>query len=312
MAKRYSKNEANEIWAIYNNLLEATIKSINYVLDEQKKQGHWMTFIPTGPADIGRLDSTIIGAIAYFHPCKLYDGQKLGTHIDWAARKTLETIWSLFMDGGFRHDSAWQCYGPYLTLQLAHSFLFIGDLKRMDACLKWAVWAGSQEVEGLFGNIWKAALGAWNEQHCYPIAKDFKEHNFRKWYMGDIPHGWACAEFMLLLRDITFFEVAEDSDPHIYLAPGVMPEWIENNESISVSEAPTTFGENISFTLNHNKTEKKITFRITQSPSDIKYVYPCRFGNNILSVTVDGQTIPQASSDIKIPANSKNITIVYQ
>lgn len=37
-------------------------------------------------------------------------------------------------------------------------------------------------------------LGAWNEQHCYPIAKDFAEIPGSCWYMGDIPHGWACAE----------------------------------------------------------------------------------------------------------------------
>ena len=43
------------------------------------------------------------------------------------------------MDGGFRHDSAWNCYGPYLTLQLAHAFLLLGDVARMDQCLRWLV-----------------------------------------------------------------------------------------------------------------------------------------------------------------------------
>jgi hypothetical protein len=47
-----------------------------------------------------------------------------------------------FVDGGFRHDAAWNCYGPYLTLQLAHAYLLIGDVKKMDALLGWCVNAG--------------------------------------------------------------------------------------------------------------------------------------------------------------------------
>jgi len=76
-----------------------------------------------------------------------------------------------------------------------------------------------------------------------PVASDF--HNMRAMtaYMGDIPHGWACAEFMLLLRDMLFFEASEDTDPHIYLAPGIQPAWLGNGEKIAVSNAPTAFGQ---------------------------------------------------------------------
>jgi hypothetical protein len=78
-------------------------------------------------------------------------GAKLGTDIDSAARMTLETIWSHFVDGGFRHDAAWHCYGPYLTLQLAHAFLLTGDLRRMDECLEWSVWAGNARINPSVG-----------------------------------------------------------------------------------------------------------------------------------------------------------------
>ena len=64
---------------------------------------------------------------------------KLGADVDGFARSTLDTIAGHFLDGGFRHDSAWNCYGPYLTLQLAHAFLLIGDVERMDQCLRWIV-----------------------------------------------------------------------------------------------------------------------------------------------------------------------------
>lgn len=51
-------------------------------------------------------------------------GAKLGDEVDRAAYRTLETIWAHFIDGGFRHDTAWNCYGPYLTLQLRNNAVF--------------------------------------------------------------------------------------------------------------------------------------------------------------------------------------------
>jgi hypothetical protein len=56
--------------------------------------------------------------------------------------------------------------------------------------------------------------GAWNEQHAYSVASDFAQIPGSWWYMGDIPHGWAAAEFQLLMRDICFFESGEDDGPH--------------------------------------------------------------------------------------------------
>ena len=110
-----------------------------------------------------------------------------------------------------------------LTLQLAHAFLLTGDIARMDACLSWAIgdaaYATVSQDDGP-GQV-QVAAGAWNEQHCYPIATDFTLVPDRWWYMGDIPHGWAAAEFNLLLRDICFFEADEDGSPHIFIAAGV-------------------------------------------------------------------------------------------
>ena len=139
LAERIGAGEASEIWSAYDSLRLATVDSIRWVLTEQRRRGLWETFIPTGPGDVGRLDSTIIGALAYFHPCRLYQGAEAWRGYRLSGAMTLETIWGHFIDGGFRHDSAWNAYGPYLTLQLAHAFLLIGDVKRMDQCLGWSV-----------------------------------------------------------------------------------------------------------------------------------------------------------------------------
>jgi len=315
LATRIGAREIAEIWDAYDSLRRATADSIRWVLDQQRRQGHWETFVPTGPGDVGRLDSTVVGAVAYFHPCRLYMGAKLGADVDHAFRMTLETIWSHFVDGGFRHDSAWNSYGPYLTLQLAHAFLLLGDVERMDRLLAWSVgnagYARITRDSGLTGDFWEVALGAWNEQHAYPIAKDFAEMPERWWYMGDIPHGWACAELLLLLRDILFFEAAEDADPHIYLAPGVMPHWVADGGSVTCNAAPTMFGGPLGYRLSHDSAAREITIAITQAPpGEPWYVYPCRLGR-VDRVETNLGPLSQSGNDVRLPAGTTRATIHY-
>lgn len=313
LARRIGASESaqQELWDIYDDLTRATRDSILYVLARQRERGFRETFIPTGPADIGGLDSTMIGAVAYFHPCRLYMGQKLGQEVDNAARSTLDTIWAHFMDGGFRHDSQWNCYGPYLTLQLAHAFLLTGQVERMDQCLRWAVYAAYARVNRGAGQEWQAVCGAWNEQHCFPVAKDFAEVPQGSWYMGDIPHGWACAEFMLLLRDILFFEADEDADAHIYLAPGVLPDWVDDGEVIGVSHAPTVFGGEFGFTLTHDEAARTVTLAITQPSPGVRFVYPCRFGAGVASIQADGNALPVTGNDVNLPAGTRRAIVTY-
>jgi hypothetical protein len=242
-------------------------------------------------------------------------GTKLGEDIDFAFRMTLETIWNHFIDGGFRHDSAWYCYGPYLTLQLAHAFLFTGDIERMDQLLNWSVgnaaYARITRNSGWPGDFWDVALGAWNEQHCYPIAKNFSEMPDRWWYMGDMPHGWACAELILLVRDILFFEAAEDSDPHIYLAPGVLPHWVGENGSIECTNAPTLFGGAFTYRLRHNASAKEVNITITQTPpGNPWFLYPCHFGS-VVSVNTNFGLVLNNGNDVRLPSGTTSATIRY-
>jgi len=317
LAERIGANETGELWDIYDSLRGATVDSIRWVLGEQARQGHWETFVPTGPADVGRLDSTMIGLLAYFHPCRLYMGNKLASDIDQAARMTLETIWSHFIDGGgFRHDAAWNCFGPYLTLQLAHAFLLIGDRARMDICLSWSVGnaAYSRISRPPSSEHWEVVQGAWNEQHCYPVSKDFGEFPAGSWYMGDIPHGWAAAELMTLLRDILFFEADEDGSPHLYLAPGVMPHWLGEGEKIGVANAPTVFGEPFGYQLTHRRALKRVDIHIDQVPSAVgELVFPCPFGDGIAAVELDGQPVAAgAGRSVRMPGTTHGARITYR
>jgi hypothetical protein len=317
LAERLGAAERGELWAAYNDLRLATADSIRWVLGQQRSLGRWETFIPTGPADVNRLDSTMIGAIAYFHPCRLYMGQKLGADIDAAARSTLDTIWAHFVRGGFRHDAAWNAFGPYLTLQLAHAFLLIGDVARMDQCLAWAVSEAAYPTvptsDGVLDLV-QVVSGAWNEQHAYSIASDFADVPKRWWYMGDIPHGWAAAEFELLLRDICFFEADEDGNPHVYLTPGVPTHWLSGGQTITVRDAPSTYGTPFGFTLRHEERTRTVIIDITQPlPSGVSFVYPCWLGRPT-KVVADGMNLPaptRGSANIALPAGLRQATIRY-
>lgn len=305
LAERLGTPDVRELWAAFDDLKQATAASIRWVLDEQRRRGEWETYIPTGPGDVGRRDSTMIGAAAYFHPLRLHMGNKLGDDVDRAARWTLDTMYGRFVTGGFRHEAAWNAYGPYLTTQLAHAYLLAGDPARMDALLGWAVAASMARVDDR-----AVALGAWNEQHAFPVASGFTEVPYRHWYMGDIPHGWAAAEYLLLLRDILFFEADEDRDPHVYIAPGVPPHWVPDGETVTVEDAPTLFGAPFGYRLTHDAGARTVTVDITGAPERVRYVYPCRFGS-VRSASADGREVPVSGDDVHVPEGTRRIEVSY-
>jgi hypothetical protein len=318
LAERIGAQEVGELWQAHDDLATATRDSIRWVLSEQARRGAWETYVPTGPGDVGRLDSTMVGALAYFHPCRLYMGARLGDDIDRAFRFTLETIWGHFVTGGgFRHDSAWHAYGPYLTLQLAHAFLLVGDVQRMDACLRWSVgnagYATVSRSAGDAANRWDVVQGAWNEQHAYPIASDFSEVPDQWWYMGDIPHGWAAAELLLLLRDIALFEADEDGQRHLYLAPGLLPHWLPDGDELQVADAPTLFdGARMGYRLRHDSAARTVRIEVTQpAPPDVHYVVPCRFGAGVEAATADGVATEVRGLDVILPAGTRSGEVKY-
>ncbi len=132
--------------------------------------------------------------------------------------------------------------------------------------------------------------------------------------MGDIPHGWAAAELNLLLRDILFFECGEDDDPHIYLAPGVLPRWLggDGGQQVSVAGAPTVFGAEFGYTLRLQEDAKRVVIDIPAPLPGVRYVYPCRFGA-VTQVQADGVDLPAAvvGGEVALPAGTRHAEISY-
>ena len=145
-----------------------------------------------------------------------------------------------------------------------------------------------------------------------PSRDDFTAMPFHVWYMGDTPHGWAAAEFMLLLREILFFEAGEDDARELYIAPGILPRWLrgDGGHSVVVTNAATTYGTSFGYTLTHDEPNRKIRIDITQPVAGVTYVYSCRLGT-VTEATIDGVPQRGATSDVRFPSGTAHVEISY-
>jgi hypothetical protein len=64
-------------------------------------------------------------------------------------------------------------------------------------------------------------------------------------HVGDLPHTWVAAEYVLALRSLFAYERA--ADPALVLAAGLAPEWLEG-AGVRVTSMPTLYGS-LSFLL---------------------------------------------------------------
>ena len=137
------------------------------------------------------------------------------------------------------------------------------------------------------------------------MASGFVEVARPWWYTGDIPHGWAAAEFMLLTRDMMFFEADENRDPHIYIAPGVA-----EPGGAGVSNAPTVFGAPFGYRIRHDSAARTLTIDLEPLPPPVRYIYRCPHGR-LIHADVDGRTIPLSGRDVQVPPGTRRVTLKY-
>jgi hypothetical protein len=79
-----------------------------------------------------------------------------------------------------------------------------------------------------------------------------------------------------------------------------------------ISNAPTLFGVPFGFRLTHQQSSRAVVIEIDPSPSaPVSYVYPCRFGSGVRSITADGHSIPVTGFEARLPAGITRATIEY-
>ncbi|HVT37072.1 MAG TPA: hypothetical protein VHE37_15895, partial [Nevskiaceae bacterium] len=67
-------------------------------------------------------------------------------------------------------------------------------------------------------------------------------------HVGDVPHGWVAAEFVLAARSLFLYE--RDADRCLVIAAGLPPAWL-TGEGVRVTDAPTAYGP-VSYRLQHD------------------------------------------------------------
>lgn len=158
-----------------------------------------------------RLDAGAIGSIVAGYPLGLWsaDDPRLTDSLAFL----LDTC---FVRGGFFQDMIHAGINPYLTLHVAQCLLRAGDPRSADLIRTVAALA--------------SPTGQWPEA-IHPRT--------RGGCMGDGQHVWAAAEWVLMMRNCF---VREEGD-RLILASGVLPEWLEAEETLSLGPTPTPWGD---------------------------------------------------------------------
>lgn len=121
-----------------------------------------------------------------------------------------------FHRGGFFQDMIHSGINAYLTLDLAQTLLRAGDPR--------------------FAELMRAVAEVASPTGQWPEAI---HPNTLGGCMGDGQHGWAAAEWIVMIRNCF---VREEHDA-LVLGAGLLPEWLENGGPLEFGPTPTAHGE---------------------------------------------------------------------
>jgi hypothetical protein len=82
---------------------------------------------------------------------------------------------------------------------------------------------------------------------------------------GDMPHGWAAAEYVLLHRNSLVYE----NENNLELCWGVDPDWLGDGAHVTVKHAPTKFGK-VDFDLNRSGATLAFDYNLLSSSGQLK------------------------------------------
>uniref|UniRef100_UPI0025C5D634 hypothetical protein n=1 Tax=Desulfonatronospira sp. TaxID=1962951 RepID=UPI0025C5D634 len=184
----------------YHENIQKSIASI----PERRKQGA----IPASP--YRRMDAGAIGSLVADYPLQLYPvGSK---EILNTARFLMQNC---FHRGGFFQDMIHSGINAYLTLDIAQTLLRHQE-------------PGFRDLVEAVADM-ASPTGQWPEA-IHPITSGG--------CMGDGQHGWAAAEWIMMMRNM----FVREEGGGLVLFSGVFPEWITSGKEVSFGPAPTAYG----------------------------------------------------------------------
>ncbi|MCF8110676.1 MAG: hypothetical protein K9J85_04225 [Desulfobacteraceae bacterium] len=204
MARRYkSASFAEKFDRWYRDFSMCIFGSIAAIPEWKGKRA-----IPASP--YRRLDAGAVGSLVADYPLHITPAA------DSRIMNTVEfLINNCFHDGAFFQDMIHSGINAYLTLDIAQTLLRAGDERYRDLIQKVADLA--------------SPTGQWPEAiHPHTMGG----------CMGDGQHGWAAAEWVLMMRSLF---IREEGDALI-IGSGVFPEWLSGSQVIGFGPAPTSYG----------------------------------------------------------------------
>jgi hypothetical protein len=166
----------------------------------------------------------------------------------------------LIFGTGWIADGIWN----YAASFYAHAHLWLGHSDKAAATLY------------AFGNH-ASPLLCWREEQN---PKGEKET-----FVGDMPHNWASAELIRLVRHLLILERGNE----LHLLEALPQAWTKPGGTIRVEKMPTSFGE-IDLNCAFEQTQARIGIRFAKRSTEGKLVLHLeRLGGEVISATIDGK-----------------------
>ncbi len=207
-------------WDVYWSLAGLwSIADIAWILNEKEDAEEYANLAANYEDIVWRNLGEVSSKAGFFHPTtpnRLFLDSGIGRSLVmlWPLRLLPEdtslaeelvyNAWKFTLNGGFLHTIVWRALGSYITMHLADSLLLIGDREKYLQTHEWLIKASEP-------------LGQWCEAHSTRTLKGT---------VGDFPHGWASADYIMLTRNAVAHE--DYTSTKLYLLKGVWERWADH------------------------------------------------------------------------------------
>jgi hypothetical protein len=218
------------------------------------------------------------GSYAVLWPCRLYPLEQSAAH-------------DQFKNVGAQQPTTWR----YFPLAKAHQGLLAGNRTAAFETLQTHLAHPQMKGWYAFDEGGDSGVGGWNRVRT----------TWRQGKASDaMPHGWAIAEFVLLLRDALMFE---DGDK-LVLFGGVPPEWFTHPAGMTLKDMPTQFGK---CSVEYVVSGKSASLTVTGVKPREGIVLRMPKGREV-KLTVGGQALkPNANGDFVLPASFARADLTF-
>jgi hypothetical protein len=213
-------------------------------------------YMPNGPEDVVT-SAMARGTTPAQWPLRSLEGPQ-ATDLLTTSFRAYYQAWLEPQNGGYRHveGTLW----PYGGLGIAHAMLRLGLLQPTWQILDWTI--GHQTLPGTYA--WGEGINA---------TSGGLE-------LGDMPHSWAAAELISLLRDL----VVAEQDGWLMVNAGIPDSWLEPGKRVTLRDAPTEYGP-VGVTLMRATIGSELVIQVDGAPP---LGWRIRLPGSPTQVTVDG------------------------